>query len=91
MTFGWRGHGPRRARRRAGIHRTLRVTSAMAAGVTDRLWEVSDLVVLLEAEERGLERAAFNGPTKRVLEAFLRLLTLALRRANSPRIQDSSW
>lgn len=40
------------------IHRTLRVTPAMAAGVTDRLWEVSDLVALLEAEERGLERAA---------------------------------
>ncbi len=39
------------------IHRTLRVTSATAAGVTDRLWEVSDLVALLEAEERGLERA----------------------------------
>jgi hypothetical protein len=30
----------------------------MAAGVTDRLWEVSDLVALLEADERGLERAA---------------------------------
>ena len=29
-----------------------------AAGVTDRLWEVSDLVALLEADERGLERAA---------------------------------
>jgi hypothetical protein len=40
------------------IHRTLRVTTAMAAGVTDRLWEVSDLVALLEAEEAGLERAA---------------------------------
>ena len=36
----------------------LRCTPAMAAGVTDRLWEVSDLVVLLEADERGLERAA---------------------------------
>jgi hypothetical protein len=33
-------------------------TRAMAAGVTDLLWEVSDLVALLEAEERGLERAA---------------------------------
>jgi hypothetical protein len=33
------------------IHRTLRVTPAMAAGVTDRLWEVSDLVALLEAAE----------------------------------------
>jgi IS1 family transposase len=40
------------------IHRTLRCTPAMAAGVTDRLWEVSDLVALLEASERGLERAA---------------------------------
>lgn len=40
------------------IHRTLRMTPAMAAGVTDRLWEVSDLVALLEAEEAGLERAA---------------------------------
>jgi IS1 family transposase len=40
------------------IHSTLRMTPAMAAGVTDRLWEVSDLVALLEADERGLERAA---------------------------------
>ena len=40
------------------IHGTLRTTPAMAAGVTDRLWEVSDLVALLEMEERGLERAA---------------------------------
>jgi IS1 family transposase len=40
------------------INRTLRCTPAMAAGVTDRLWEVSDLVALLEASERGLERAA---------------------------------
>jgi hypothetical protein len=39
------------------IHRALRCTPAMAAGVTDRLWEVSDLVALLEASERGLERA----------------------------------
>ncbi len=30
----------------------------MAAGVTDRLWEVSDLVARLEADKRGLERAA---------------------------------
>lgn len=33
------------------IHRTLRVSPAMAAGVTDRLWDVADLVALLEAVE----------------------------------------
>jgi IS1 family transposase len=37
------------------IHRTLRVTPAMAAGVTDRLWEFSDLVSTWEARERRLE------------------------------------
>jgi hypothetical protein len=30
----------------------------MAAGVVDRLMEVSDLMALLEADERRLERAA---------------------------------
>jgi IS1 family transposase len=35
------------------IHQTLKVTPAMAAGVTDRLWEMSDLVGVLEAWERG--------------------------------------
>ena len=40
------------------IHRTLRVTPAMAAGVTDRLWDVSDLVAAWETSERRVERAA---------------------------------
>lgn len=38
------------------IHRSLRVTPAMAANVTTRLWEISDIVALLpepEAKERG--------------------------------------
>jgi len=39
------------------IHQTLRVTPAMAAGVTDKLWEVSDIVVVLEQWE-----AANSGP-----------------------------
>ncbi len=30
------------------IHQSLRTTPAMAARVTDRLWEVEDLVGLLE-------------------------------------------
>jgi len=33
------------------IHRTLRVSPAMAAGVTDHLWSVRDLVDLWESEE----------------------------------------
>jgi hypothetical protein len=33
------------------IHRTLRVTPAMAAKVTDRLFDVADIVALLEASE----------------------------------------
>ena len=39
------------------IHRTLRVTPAMAAGVTDHLWDANELVSLLEAYERRAERA----------------------------------
>jgi hypothetical protein len=31
------------------IHRTLRMSPAMAAGVTDRLWEIGDIVTLVEA------------------------------------------
>lgn len=30
------------------IHKTLRVTPAMAAGVTSKLWEMSDMVKTLE-------------------------------------------
>ncbi len=33
------------------IHKTLRVTPAMAVGVSDRLWEVADIVALVEAGE----------------------------------------
>lgn len=37
------------------IHQTLKVTPAMAAGVTQRLWEMTDVVEMLEAwEESGL-------------------------------------
>ena len=35
------------------IHSTLRMTPAMAAGVSDRLWEIGDIVKLVEAAETG--------------------------------------
>ena len=41
------------------IHRTLRMSPAMAAGVTDRLWDVNGLVALWETyEQRRADRAA---------------------------------
>lgn len=44
------------------IHKTLRVSPAMAAGVTDRLWEMSDLVAIVEAAEAKPGR---RGPYKK--------------------------
>jgi hypothetical protein len=33
------------------IHKTLKVTPAIAAGVTDKLWEIGDVVAMLETWE----------------------------------------
>ena len=33
------------------IHKTLRMTPAMAAGVSDRLWEIEDIAMLVEAAD----------------------------------------
>ena len=45
------------------LHSKLRTTPAMAAGVTDRLWEVSDIVALIEADEAKADRR--RGPYKK--------------------------
>ncbi len=44
------------------IHKTLRVTPAMAAGVSERLWEVADIVALVEAAEAPAKK---RGPYKK--------------------------
>lgn len=44
------------------IHKTLRVTPAMAAGVTDRLWDIADIATLVEAAEA---KPTKRGPYKK--------------------------
>ncbi len=50
------------------IHQTLRVTPAMAAGVTDRVWEIADVVGLLDSsrsekrQERATQKLSSKGP-----------------------------
>ncbi|MCL4766799.1 MAG: helix-turn-helix domain-containing protein [Hyphomicrobiaceae bacterium] len=46
------------------IHKTLRVTPAIAAGVTDRLWDVKDIVALIEAKEV-VDAPKVRGPYKK--------------------------
>lgn len=41
---------------------TLRVSPAMAAGVTDRLWEIGDIVALVEAAD---EKPGKRGPYRK--------------------------
>jgi hypothetical protein len=46
------------------IHSTLRMSPAIAAGVADRLWEVSDIVALIEAAEE-TNAPKVRGPYKK--------------------------
>lgn len=42
------------------IHQTLKVTPAMAAGVTDKLWEMDDLVEVIEQWELSNKQPEYN-------------------------------
>jgi hypothetical protein len=46
------------------VHKTLRITPAMAAGVTEHVWEVAEIVDMIEREE--LEQLSTEG-TKRIM------------------------
>jgi hypothetical protein len=47
------------------IHNTLRTTPAMAAGLTDRVWDMSEIVALIEDAEMLLPATHANGDTTR--------------------------
>jgi IS1 family transposase len=48
------------------IHKSLRMTPAMAAGVSDRLWDMADLVAVVEAAEA---KPGKRGPYRKRLSA----------------------
>ncbi len=44
------------------VHQTLKVTPAMEAGLTDRLWDIADLVAIIDANEEASKK---RGPYKK--------------------------
>jgi len=49
------------------IHETLKMSPAMAAGMTDQLWEIGDIVSLVEAEEAKQPRK--RGPVRKRIQS----------------------
>lgn len=44
------------------VHQTLKVTPAMEDGLTDRLWDIKDLVAIIDANEEAPKK---RGPYKK--------------------------
>ena len=59
-----RGRGIARHIRNLRIHKALRVTPAMQGGISDKLWEVADIVALVEMAEA---KPAKRGPYRKAI------------------------
>ena len=46
------------------VHQTLKVTPAMEAGLTTRLWDIEDLVEIIDANEEAPKK---RGPYKKLI------------------------
>jgi hypothetical protein len=64
------------------IHKTLRTTPAMAARVTKRLWEIGDIVDVLQAHGKLPSEAPLSG--RKAMEWFSQKTSIA-------GIQISNW
>lgn len=72
------------------LHQTLKVSPAMAAGVTDRLWEMVDVVDVLDAFETKRKRqpkVTFNVEPWRIGEGFY--VTVAISGSEPRRITET--
>jgi hypothetical protein len=47
----------------ARVHQTLRVTPAMAAGISDHVWEIEEIVSLLDANAVPMKRGPYKKRT----------------------------
>ena len=58
------------------VHQTLKITPAMAAGVTERLWEISDIVKVLEDwEAQRVTEPSFEVEANRIGEGYFVRIT----------------
>jgi IS1 family transposase len=67
------------------IHQTLKVTPAMAAGVTTRLWEMEDVIAVIEAweAEQAIAGTTYEAEANRIGQGFFVRITPRYGRPHS--------